>query len=61
VYEDWTREECGRVYVNWTGNSVVQCMWTGQGRDGQSIFELDREQCGTVYVDWTGKSVVEHM
>jgi len=22
------REQCDTVYVDWSGNSVVQCMWT---------------------------------
>jgi len=49
------------VYVDWTGNSVVQFMWTGQGTLWYSVCGLNRVECGTVYVDWIWNSVVQCM
>ena len=47
--------------MDWTGNSLVQYMWTEQGTVWYSVCGLDREQFGTVYVDQTGNVVVQCM
>jgi hypothetical protein len=54
------REQCGTVYVDRKGNSVVQYMWTGQGTVWYSKCGPNRERCGTVYVNQIGNILYQN-
>ena len=38
------KEQCGTLYVDWTGNCVVQCMWTEQGKHCMRTEKITEEE-----------------